>query len=151
MKITMDFDSKVKLKIYEIIARDAVMPGSTGVAAELGEPVQAIEASFKRLAAKRLLVLEPGSDSSIRMAPQFSGIATTFQVQVGRKSYYANCVWDAFGIAAALHADASIHASDGLTREPIQLLVKDAKPVPAQAVAHFAVPAAHWWDDIMFT
>jgi len=147
----MDFDTAVKLKVYEMVARNAVMPDSADIAGELVEPREAIEASFKRLYAKRLLVLEPGSNAQIRMAPPFSGISTAFQVEVEGKSYYANCAWDAFGVAAALHADAAIHASDGLTGESIQLAVKDGEPVPAQAVAHFAVPAAHWWDDIIFT
>ena len=151
VRTSMDFDSAVKLKLYEMVARNAVMPDSAEIAGELGEPIEAIEESFKRLTAKRLLVLEPGSDSQIRMAPPFSGIPTAFQVETEGKSYYANCAWDAFGVAAALHADAAIQASDGFTGEPIQLAVKDGKPVPAQAVAHFAVPAAHWWDDIIFT
>lgn len=147
----MDFDTAVKLKVYEMVARDAVMPDSADIAGELGEPNEAIEASFKRLYAKRLLVLEPGSDSKIRMAPPFSAIPTAFQVETEGKSYYANCAWDAFGVAAALHADAAIRASDGFTGELMQLAVKDGKPLPGQAVAHFAVPAAHWWDDIIFT
>jgi hypothetical protein len=29
--------------------------------------------------------------------------------------------------------------------------VKNGQPVPLPYVAHFAVPAAHWWDDIIFT
>lgn len=147
----MDLDTAVKMKVYKMVARDAVMPDAADAAGELGEPLEAVEASLKRLAAKRLLVLEPGNDSQIRMAPPFSGIPTAFQVEVERKSYYANCAWDAFGVAAALHADAAILASDGFTGEPIQLALKDGKPVPAQAVAHFAVPAARWWDDIIFT
>lgn len=147
----MDFDTAVKLKLYEMVTRDAVMPDSADIAGELDEPVEAVEASFQRLYGKRLLVLEPGSDSQIRMAPPFSGVPTAFQVETGGKSYYANCAWDAFGVAAALHADAAIHASDGFTGDPMELAVKDGKPIPAEAIAHFAVPAAYWWDDIIFT
>lgn len=147
----MDFATRVKLKLYEMIARDAKMPNSGAVAKELGETRQEIEAAFRRLSEQRLLVLEPGSQSEIRMAPPFSGIETPFLVAVGEKSYYANCVWDAFGVAAALQQDAVIHAADGYTKEPIELQVKDGKPVPQQFVAHFAVPAAKWWQDIIYT
>jgi len=147
----MDFDTEVKLTIHEMIARTEMMPTSADVSNELGASVANVESSFKRLYARRLLVLEPGGSSEIRMAPPFSGIETSFLVTVGDKSYFANCVWDAFGVAAALHRDAVIGASDGFTGEPITLEVKGGKPVYQDCVAHFAVPAAKWWDDIIYT
>ena len=85
------------------------------------------------------------------MAPPFSGVATAFPVEANGKRYYANCVWDAYGIAAALPADAIIPASDGHTSEPLTLEVKNGQPVLHHYVAHFAVPTAQWWDDIVFT
>ena len=41
VRTSMDFDSAVKLKIYEMVARDAVMPDSAEIAGELGEPIEA--------------------------------------------------------------------------------------------------------------
>jgi hypothetical protein len=125
----MEFDTKIKLKIYEMIASSAVMPTSIDIAEELGETVEDVEASFNRLYTKRLLVLEPDKTSEIRMAPPFSGIETPFLVEVGEKSYYANCVWDAFGVAAALNTDATIRASDGYTGELLTLEIRNSKPV----------------------
>ena len=81
----------------------------------------------------------------------FSGIPTAFPVEALGKRYYANCVWDAFGVAAALHADAIIPTADGFSGEPLTLEVKSGPPIGQLSVAHFAVPAAHWWDDIVFT
>ncbi len=147
----MDFDTKVKLTIYEMIARTTMMPTSADVSNELGASVEKVASSFKRLYARRLLVLEPGGSSEIIMAPPFSGVETSFLVTVGNKSYYANCVWDAFGVAAALHRDTVIRASDGFTGAPITLEVRGGKPVHQDCVAHFAVPAAKWWDDIIYT
>ena len=85
------------------------------------------------------------------MAPPFSGVPTAFPVEANGKQYYANCVWDAYGIAAALHCDAISRASDGYTGEPLALEVKAGAPVLKPYVAHFMVPAAHWWDDLIFT
>ena len=147
----MDLDTQVKLRIYAIVARDARMPDSTEIARELGIPQVEIEAAFERLYTKRILVLEPGDPSRIRMAPPFSGIETGFRVEASGKSYAANCVWDALGVAAALKQDAIIHASDGFTGEPLRMEVKDGKPTGSRFVAHFAVPAAHWWDNIIYT
>jgi DNA-binding transcriptional MocR family regulator len=147
----MDFDTAVKLNIYQTIAETTQAPTSADVARALDTSVEEVEAAFQRLHQKRLLVPEPGDPSRIRMAPPFSGIETPFPVKVRDKTYYANCVWDAFGVAAALHEDAVVDASDGHTGEPMILEVRDGKPVPRPCAIHFAVPAAKWWNDIVYT
>jgi hypothetical protein len=110
-----------------------------------------VEAAFVRLHQKRLLVPEPSDPSRIRMAPPFSGIETLFLVNVGEHAYYANCVWDAFGIPAALHQDAVVEASDGHTGEPLTMEVRDGLPIPKPYAVHFALPAAKWWANIIYT
>ncbi len=147
----LDFDTTVKLHIYKVIAETTHAPTSIEVAQALETSTEEVEAAFQRLYQKRLLVLEPGDSSRIRMAPPFSGVKTSFAVEVGGKTYYANCAWDALGIPAALHADGNVTASDGFTGEPMSLLVRDGSPVPQECVIHFAVPAAQWWDDIIYT
>jgi hypothetical protein len=147
----MDFDTSVKLKLYAIIAETASMPIAADIAAALKVPVERVVAAFQRLHQKRLLVPEPGDPTRIRMAPPFSGIETPFLVKTGGKAYYANCVWDALGIPAALHQDALIDASDGHTGEPMVLEVREGNPAPQDCAIHFAVPAARWWEDIIYT
>jgi hypothetical protein len=147
----MDFDTTVKLKIYATIAEEARVPGAVGVAQALDAPLEEVLAAFERLHQQRLLVPEPGDPLHIRMAPPFSGVRTPFPVLVGSKLYYANCVWDALGIPAALHADAVIESSDGFSGEPLYLEVRNRKPVSQDCAIHFAVPAARWWQDIIYT
>ena len=147
----MEFDTTVKLQIYETIARTTHAPTTYDVAQALDAPLGEVEAAFARLHQKRLLVPEPGDPSRIRMAPPFSGIETPFRVNVQEKIYYANCAWDALGIPAALHQDARVDAEDGHSGEPIPLEVRDGQPVPQPCVIHFAVPAARWWQDIIYT
>ena len=146
-----EIDTTVKLAIYRMIADTGATPTSAEVAQATGMAENDVRAAFARLHAKRLLVPEPGDPSRIRMAPPFSGVATPFPVEAQGKRYYANCVWDAYGIAAALHADAVIPASDGYSGEPLTLEVREGQPITQPYVAHFAVPAAHWWDDIVHT
>ena len=147
----MDFDTAVKLNIYETIAQTTRPPSSAEVAKVLNAPLDEVEAAFARLHKKRLLVPEPGDPSRIRMAPPFSGIETPFRVKVQGQIYYANCAWDALGIPAALHEDGVIEASDGHTNEQMTLVVKDGKPMPQPCAIHFAVPAARWWENIIYT
>ena len=147
----MDFETRVKLQIYGIIAETGRAPDVAQTAAALKEPSEAVQGAFQQLRAKRLLVLEPGDPTRIRMAPPFSGIETPFLVRSRGRAYYANCVWDAYGVAAALHSDAVIDACDGHIGEPMRLEVRGTAPVPCPGLAHFAVPAAKWWHDIVFT
>lgn len=146
----MDFDTSVKLTIYQTIVETTKMPTAMEIAAKVNSNVNEVLGAFEQLHKRRLLVPEPGDPTRIRMAPPFSGTPTTFLTDVKGKSYYSNCVWDAFGVAAALHEDGIVKASDGQTGLPITIEVKNGKPAQEPCVIHFAVPAAHWWDDIIY-
>ncbi len=147
----VDFDTAVKLSIYQTLAEMGQAPSSAEVARSLGAAVEDVAAAFQRLHNKRLLVPEPGDPSRIRMAPPFSGVPTSFLVKARGQVYFANCVWDALGIPAALQEDAVVEAADGHTGEPMTLEVRNGEPVPQECAIHFAVPAARWWDDIVYT
>ena len=146
-----DIDLAVKQAVYHITADTGAVPNASEVAAATNLPEPEVLEAFGRLHVRRLLVPEPGDRTRIRMAPPFSGIPTAFPVEARGRRYFANCVWDAYGVAAALHADAIIPASDGQTGEPLTLEIRDAQPILKPYLAHFAVPAAQWWDDIVFT
>ena len=147
----MDFDTSVKLNIYETIVRTARIPSAPEVAQSLDTPLDNVKAAFNALHQKRLIVPEPDDPSRIRMAPPFSGIETPFRVNVQGKQFYANCAWDALGIPAALHADANVRTMDAHNGEPITLEVRNGQPIPEPCIIHFAVPAARWWEDILYT
>src|SRR3954471_6307252 len=114
-------DTDVKLELYRITAERGRIPGAGELSEEMGLPRHDIVAAFARLHARRLLVPEPGDPARVRMAPPFSGVPTAFPVEAKGTRYYANCVWDAFGIPAALHCDAIIPASDAYSGEPLTL------------------------------
>src|SRR6266571_7432561 len=124
-----DVDTKIKLVVYRLTAESGSVPTSAEIAQATDLSDADVRAAFARLHANRLLVPEPNDPSRIRMAPPFSGIATAFPVEARGKRYFANCVWDAFGIAAALYADAIIPAADGFSGEALTLEVKNNRPV----------------------
>ena len=146
-----DFETEVKLALYAAIAETTRVPDAAALASVLGRSMGDVEQAFAGLRAKRLVALEPGSTSRIRMAPPFSAIETPFRVRAGGRQYHANCVWDALGIPAALHADGEVDATDGHTGEPMRLEVRNGQPVRTPCLMHYAVPAARWWDDIIHT
>ena len=105
--------------------------------------------ALRRLADDRLLVLRPDS-AEIWMAQPFSAVPTPFRVECAGRSYHANCVWDALGIPALVGADGTVHAACADCGEAMELRVEGGRLLDG-GVAHFAVPAARWWDDIGYT
>ena len=147
----MDFLTEVKLAIYRTFADTTHGPTVSDVAQQLSAPADDVQQAFHELHKKRLLVPEPDDPTRIRMAPPFSSIPTSFRVSVGTKWYHAPCVWDSIGIPAALHTDGMVRTRDGQTRESMTLVIRNGEPKPTPCTIHFAVPAAHWWDDIVYT
>jgi hypothetical protein len=151
----MDFDMQVKRAIYQAIVETTRPPTVAEVAGRMGAPPAAVREAFGRLHAGHALVLEPDG-KTIRMALPFSGVPTQHRVHVDGRGYFANCAWDALGIPTALHKRAIVESRCGWSHEPIRLEVDPDEPSPVDSVApscvvHFAVPAVHWWKDIVHT
>jgi alkylmercury lyase-like protein len=140
----------VRLFVYERFLEDGRPPTVCEVAAGLALSQQEAEAAFRELEAGRVLVFEPGT-LEIWMANPLCARPTAFRVATGRGSWWGTCVWDAFGIPAMLGEDASIKTSDPASGEALELRIEHGELVPVEAVAHFSVPARHWWDDIGYS
>lgn len=106
--------------------------------------------ALRRLHDEHALVLEPDG-SAIRMLNPFSGVPTTYRVRAAGREWFANCVWDAFGIPAALRANGHVSAACLDCGEHLEVGVAGRQPEPADLVAHFLLPARRWWEDIVFT
>ena len=146
----MNFDTQIKLAVYRHFSETGRRPSPEDVAELVGSDVASVLDSYPRLCAQRVLVLE-ADGSSIRMAPPFSGIPTQHMVQAGEIQYFANCAWDALGVPAALRKPATVHSRCVQSGEPLNLKVGLQGPEPSDWVFHCLVPAAKWWDDIVFT
>jgi len=146
----MGFETDVKLAIYRYFAETGHRPTPGEVARRVGADVQQVLGAYERLRAQRLLVLE-ADGSSIRMASPFSGVPTQHVVEADGVRYFANCAWDALGVPAALHQPGIVHSRCEQSGQPFHLTVDLQGPEPSDWLFHCLVPAAKWWDDIVFT
>ena len=146
----MDIDTQVKVAIYRAIAESGRVPTLEEVAARIRATSATVRDSYGRLRSTRLLLLEPDG-VTIRMAPPFSGIPTQHQVTVDGLTYFANCAWDALGIPAALHRPGTVLSRCEQSLEQLHLVVGADGPEPSTWLFHCLVPAAKWWDDLVFT
>lgn len=143
-------DQRVRGAVYDAFLTRGDAISKVGIAAELSIGESLIAESFKRLADARVLVLQPAS-GEVLMANPFSAVPTVFQVRAASRAWWGNCIWDALGIIAMTRRDGTVETSCPDCGEALSLSVVDGGLVPAEGVAHFTVPAARWWDDIVFT
>ncbi|MBI4884143.1 MAG: hypothetical protein HY826_08820, partial [Actinobacteria bacterium] len=106
--------------------------------------------AWKRLHDAHAIVLQ-AENNELRMANPFSAVPTDHQVHAAGRTWFANCAWDAVGICAALHSDGHIETTCADCAEPIEVEVRDQQPTDRHLLFHCLVPAANWWDDIVFT
>jgi hypothetical protein len=151
----VDLDGRLRRIVYDVVAERGAVP----LVAELTSRLAAerpqtraddVRGSLQRLAASRVFVLQPGS-AEILMAPPFSAVPTPFLIESRRHRSFANCIWDSLGVSATLRDRVRVTTACGCCGESMLLDVSPDQPPCAEGVVHFAVPAASWWQDIVFT
>ena len=143
-------DAAVRLELYRFFVDQGRPPVPAEVAQTLAADQAPVEDSLRRLAEAHVLVLAPGSPY-IWMANPLSAIPTPFQVEVGERRFFGNCIWDALGVVAMLGGTGTVTTWCPYCHDQMSVTVADNHLASRDGVVHFAVPAAHWWDDIGFT
>ena len=113
-----------------------VQPGERGA---LRHTLNAADAALRRLGRPTAPLVIVGYSRGGRLAV------------TGGRWWYGNCAWDAFGICAALESDGRIETSCPDCGEPVSVEVHRRRPDDESLLFHCLVPAARWWDDIVFT
>ena len=140
----------VRASVYKHFMSSGTAPSVRWLAETLGCDPADVDFAIRKLAESHMLAVAPDKNS-IWMAHPFSGTATAFRVESGGVSYWANCAWDAFGIAAMLGRDTIAHASCAWTHEKLDLSVTAGVPVGDRGVIHLLVPPRNFWENIAFT
>ena len=143
-------DLELRNATYGLFVEVGRAPTAEEVAERIEAPPDAVRAGWSRLHQQHALVLDPAT-TELRMANPFSAVPTAYRVRAQERWWYANCAWDAVGICASLHVDGRIETSCPDCGEPIALEVRGGRPDDESLLFHCLVPAARWWDDIVFT
>ena len=106
---------------------------------------------WRRLHEQHAIVLDPAT-AEIRMANPFSAVPTAVSGISGRplvvRELRLGRVRDLRG---ARHVDGRIETSCPDCGENLGIEVRAEKPDDDNLLFHCLIPAAHWWDDIVFT
>jgi hypothetical protein len=148
---TTVIDNDVRLHIYRSFLANGTPPTVAETSRSLSMTEADATAAYQRLADGRVIVLEHGTHDVLMAAP-LSAVPTPHRVKVSDgREYYANCIWDAMGVLTMLGRDGEIDTSCRDCNESLGLSVRNGALVPSDAIVHFAIPAADWWKDIVFT
>lgn len=145
-----DLDRDVRAHLYRRFVDDGRPPTAEETAEAFGIPTAEAEESYRRLAESRMIVLHPGT-VDLWMVNPLSAVPTGFVVETAEgKRFDGVCAWDAPGVLAMLETDGRVLTSCPDCDEPLTMEVREGDLQPLEAVAHFSVPAARWWEDIGF-
>ena len=154
---TADLESlrALRNRVLEHFVAAGVAPTAESLASTSAFPdAAAVRQGFAELAQQHELVLDQQGHGKgeIVMAMPFSAVPTPHRVTIGRRSWWANCAWDALGIPAALDQRARSPAV-ARSRERSWKLTCSRTELRSEGVdwVHFLVPARQFWDDIGFT
>jgi hypothetical protein len=144
----IDLES-LRLRLYQQLASEGRVASSDGVSAELGVTREEAASAFAALAGDRHIVL--GASGRVEMAHPFATRDFGFSVKSNRVLWWGGCAWDSFAIphlvpgaspcliATTCPGCGTAHAWN----------VGQAGPPPGDQVAHFLVPMAQVWDDVI--
>lgn len=142
-------EKRLRTLIYRHFIQKQRAPTLAEMAKMLSRPLLEIRAAVERLGQSHAIV--PQEDGELWRAAPFSAIPTAFPVEIGKRSWYGNCIWDALGIPAMLHKNGRVLASCGCCNAAMTLTIKNGALEQTEGIIHIAVPARHWYEDIVFT
>ena len=140
---------EVRRLIYTGALEECTIPLKGELVRATGTTDGEIDAALTELSDAHMIVLQRDA-GEVLMANPFSAVPTPFLVTAGAMSWYANCVWDAMGIAAMTGREATLSTSCACCGTAMRLAVpSDCNDTDPRRV-HFAIPAARWWNDIVY-
>jgi Alkylmercury lyase len=148
-------DELLRLQVYRTFAWTGRAPGTVELADALDVTSSEVAAGLRRLADERHLSLDPGG--AIVMAHPFTAVPMGFSVMGDHTLWWGGCAWDSYALPQLLgdvvpgSARVLVATTCPACGSPHAWNVDAAAPPEGDQMAHFLVPAAHIWDDVVHT
>jgi hypothetical protein len=131
----------VRLAVYRSFAETGRAPDRSALA----------DGALRELHEQRHIVLD--RDGRVVMAHPFAAIPLGFSVMGRGTLWWGGCAWDAFALPHLLASEPEVLVATrcpGCGTALAWVVDRDAPPA-GEEVAHFLVPAARMWDDVVHT
>jgi hypothetical protein len=141
----------VRVAVYQAFRTTGRAPSAGQLAEALQTSIEVISESLAELAAQRHLVLD--EEGAIVMAHPFSAIPLGFSVMGANTLWWGGCCWDSFALPHLVTEEPDVLIA---TRCPgcdlaTAWVVTRESPPTTDWIAHFLVPVARMWDDVVHT
>lgn len=143
------FDEDVRGALTRLIAEKGHAPDIATLAGQLHTEPARVETSLKRLHEAHALLLHPNSTAPWVVHP-FALAPGGCWVETESRGYWANCLYCAFGVAAALGCDARITTRLGGESETVVLAISNGELIQQDGVFHLSTPPASWWPHVIY-
>jgi len=142
---------RLRLAVYGSFATTGRAPSADDLAAELDISLADVADGLQVLAGQRHLALD--EQGQVVMAHPFSAVPLGFAVMGQRTLWWGGCAWDSFAVPhlVADEPEVLVSTSCPACGRPHVWVVNRAGPPDGYQVAHFLVPAARMWDDVVHT
>ncbi|HEY0412591.1 MAG TPA: organomercurial lyase [Allosphingosinicella sp.] len=141
-------DLELRGALTRAIAELGHAPSNAALAARLGRPEEDVEASLRRLHEAHALLLHPHRCVPWVVHP-FALSPGACWVETDRGGWWANCLYCAFGIAAALDSDAVVATRLGGEREAVEIRIAGGEVAGDGLLFHLSTPVRSWWDNVI--
>jgi hypothetical protein len=141
----------LRLAVYRSFAETGRAPGAGDLAEQLASDVPAVQGGLHELADARHLVLN--QQGRIVMAHPFSAVPLGFAVMGAQTLWWGGCAWDSFALPQLLPGAGEMLVATRCPacQRPHAWNVGTQRPPDGDQVAHFLVPAARMWEDVVHT
>jgi hypothetical protein len=141
----------IRLAVYRTFAGTGRPPGVADLAGSFGVEPAAVRDGLRRLAAARHVVLDAAD--RIVMAHPFSAVPLGFSVMGRNTLWWGGCAWDSFALPNLLPTQGEVLVATRCPAcaRPHAWNVDSTSAPLGEQVAHFLVPAARMWDDVVHT
>ena len=141
----------LRLAIYLDLAQSGRAPEVIELAHRFEVDASDVRTGLRTLAAARHLALD--SDDRVLMAHPFATIPLGFSAMGRATLWWGGCAWDSFALPHLLPDEPEVLVSTtcpGCGRAHAWVVGRKAPP-DGEQVAHFLVPVARIWDDVVHT
>jgi hypothetical protein len=146
-----DIAERVRRAIYDGFASQAHAPCHEQIRALVGTDKAQVTRAIRELAAERHLALDAAGN--IVMAHPFSSVNLGFSVMGDKNLWWGGCAWDSFAIPSLVPDEPRVLVATSCPGcdKPLAWSVSRSGPPEGTEVAHFLVPMAACWDDVVHT
>jgi hypothetical protein len=141
----------LRLAIYHQFASTGAVGSPSDLARALDRTNAEVRAGLRELATARHVALDV--DDNVVMAHPFSSVPLGFSVMGRRTLWWGGCAWDSFAIPHLLPDEPEVLVATSCPNcgRAHAWVVNRERPPEGDQVAHFLVPTAHIWDDVVRT